>query len=316
MKSVENSWSLFRLSDRKQFDSVSLATIDFFFRALPEKHRPDWLMWREGFAGWRPFSELPQILKHLQGEGKDSATPPPVPESVLKFADEVTGVRSDVKIETHDALPEDRGAHVDSADDVTESKVIEFQSPHSEPNPGPEPEAVEDDEPMAKTHSSVSVRAIEAATSSLRLKTTTGLLNQSSMPSGAKYQKPLQSAKEMNVLSSDNEATLSLMLESQAATEDRNNVRYQKRFKVRIYTPQGVVAVVTADCSTSGFRLKDPLPAGLPRFFHVELDLGPEGKIPLVCSEIREKDGRGSTRVRIQVNDHMNALKSALVRAA
>lgn len=72
----------------------------------------------------------------------------------------------------------------------------------------------------------------------------------------------------------------------------------------------------TEDCSTTGFRLQQPLPAGLPRFFHVEIDLGLDGKIPVVCSEIREKDGRASTRVRIQVNDHIATLKAALVRIA
>jgi hypothetical protein len=118
------------------------------------------------------------------------------------------------------------------------------------------------------------------------------------------------------VLNMSDEATMSLMLESEAASEDRNNVRYTKKFKVRIFTSKGIVAVSTIDCSVSGFKLRDPLPEGLPRFFHCEIDLGPEGKIPMICSEVKEKDGRPATRVRIQVNDHLQTFKSALVRAS
>ena len=346
MQNHEQNWSLFRLSDRKQFDDIKLETIDFFFRALNEKSRPDWLMWREGFSGWRPFSELPQILKHLQKDAR--IAPPPVPDAVLQFADEVTGVRHEetpaeataVEIDElaeEDEVEEARFAPqaLDSSHSGIDSNVI-FQSPHAEPGDEepmeddltptadipanlaqsqsmksvPTTEPVSDDDVFSKSHSSVSVRAIQAATSNLRLKTNTGISSLQRSP------KPSERILDERLFTQEDAATLSLMLESQAAVEDRNNVRYQKRFKVRIYTSQGVVSAVTTDCSTSGLRFKEPLPAGLPRFFHLEIDLGPEGKIPLVCSEIKEKDGSPPRRVRIQVNDHANALKSALVRAA
>lgn len=354
MKNHEQNWSLFRLSDRKQFDDVKLETIDFFFRALSEKARPDWLMWREGFSGWRPFNELPQILKHLQKDAKPA--PPPVPDSVLQYADEITGVRHHVESPKTEEPTPARG--------MGDSSVVVFESPHEEPVAEEQHASVQevdssDDEMMeddltptadipahvmeasqsqasndssddmfSKSHSSVSVRAIQAATSSLRLKTNTSALPPREIvrevpkePSLVKdtsnrTPKPAERMPEEHMFTQDDAATLSLMLESQAAVEDRNNVRYQKRFKVRIYTSQGVVTAVTTDCSTSGFRFKDPLPPGLPRFFHLEIDLGADGKIPLVCSEIKEKDGRPGTRVRIQVNDHANTLKSALVRAA
>lgn len=283
---IEN-WSLFRLSDRKQFDNLERGTVDFFFRALSDIARADWLMWREGFTGWRPLSELPEILKHLQVDVLPAIVPPPIPEAVLKFADEVSSVTrtSTVSEEVLEEVP----------DEV--SDVVELT-----PTPTPSQEV---------THSSVSVRALHAATSTRR-----HLRDQKSEVSVAVAPKKATTVPYNKVITMAEEATMSLMLESQAAVEDRNNVRYQKRFKVRIFTPKGVLSVVTTDCSTSGFRLKDPLPAGLPRFFHVEIDLGPEGKIPLVCSEIREADKQGATRVRIQVNDHLNTLKSALVRAA
>ncbi len=254
MKNHSDNFSLFRLSDRKQFDNVGLDTIDFFFRALSEGGRVDWLMWREGFSGWRPLGELSQIFKHLENESELVSAPPPVPDAVLKYAEEVTGVKAY--------------------------------------NPD-------------LTSNTVSSRAIDAVTSTVRLKTVSRNL-------------PIKLDPSLNgkVLSMGDEETLSLMLESQAATEDRNNARYTKNFKVKIFAPSGVVVLETVDCSTSGFRLSEPLPKGLARFFHVEIDLGSEGKIPLVCSEVREKGGAGATRVRIQINDHFNLLKSALLRAA
>lgn len=327
-KHHDENWSLFRLSDRKQFDNVSLATIDFFFRALSHKSHADWLMWREGFSGWRPFSELPLILKHLQKDSAPHATPPPVPEAILKYSDETTGVRKSVPVDVDST--EDHATQavhaVEETDETDETASQDFNEvSRFSQTPRSTTKTSTDDERHQQTHS-VSVRAIHAATAGLRQRNTA--VKSAPPPEDLSYDVEAPKAPTADrsaradladharVIPMTDEATLSLMLESQAANEDRNNVRYQKRFKVRIFTPKGVVNTVTTDCSTSGFRLKEPLPQGLARFFHVELDLGPEGKIPLVCSEIREKDGRAATRVRIQVNDYLAILKSALVRAA
>jgi hypothetical protein len=332
MKHQDDNWSLFRLSDRQQFDAVSLSTIDFFYRAIPESSRSEWLMWREGFAGWRPFSELPLFLKHLKEAPEAAQPPPPVPEEVLKYADEVTGIRK----------AKSKSAMTANAAQLTKPAPVAKPLPE---HPEEVVVAMKDDDltiseirdpvfqAAPEERSSVSVRAINAATSSLRLKTNANATSDRSavakpvasaaptdehQPRAQEVQPSPQASHLDNgrVLTMTDEATMSLMLESASASEDRNNVRYQKKFKIRVFTPKGVLNLQTVDCSSSGFRLKEPLPEGLPRFFHVELDLGSEGKIPLMCSEIREKDGRGSTRVRIQVNDYVNKLKSALMRAA
>lgn len=349
MKASGNgSWSLFRLSDRKQFDRVDLATIDFFYRALPEALYTDWLMWREGFSGWRPFSELPLILKHLSKHEAEILAPP-VPEAILKIADEVTShgqqavlptVEGEAKFEISQGSQS--LASLELKTKTSQSKVRPdtgvvtsgFGSPaNTESRPVaqnttgfvvPESDAAEPESAaLENTHSSVSIRALQAAaTSSLRLKTVGRGLNVGGA-AGTKSNRDAESPVETGgmrpagrVLTMPDEATMSLMLESEAASEDRNNVRYTKKFKVRIFTPKGIVAVSTIDCSVSGFKLRDPLPEGLPRFFHCEIDLGPEGKIPLICSEVKEKDGRAATRVRIQVNDHLQTFKSALMRAS
>ncbi len=351
--SGNGSWSLFRLSDRKQFDRVDLATIDFFYRALPEAIYSDWLMWREGFSGWRPFSELPQILKHLQKQ-EEQVQAPPVPDAILKFADEVTSAglktsrpspepepkfelsQSQISLQlktknTMVKVPADTGVvttgfgqPISARSQTAEQNTTGFVLPDQEKAGGKAGEI--ENAGLENTRSSVSVRALQAAaTSSLRLKTVGRGLNvggaagTKSNRDGDKHGEQLEPDELRptgRVLTMPDEATMSLMLESEAASEDRNNVRYTKKFKVRIFTPKGVVAVSTIDCSISGFKLRDPLPEGLPRFFHCEIDLGPEGKIPLICSEVKEKDGRAATRVRIQVNDHMQTFKSALMRAS
>jgi hypothetical protein len=349
------SWSLFRLSDRKQFDRVELSTIDFFYRALPEALYSDWLMWREGFSGWRPFSELPLILKHLGKQ--EEVLAPPVPESILKIADEVTSAGHAVAVPTVEGEGKFEISHSSQsmaslelktkasqvkvrpdigvvttgfgAQPIASAKVAQNTTGFALPDRDTQDEAQQnlpvesENAAVENTHSSVSLRALQAAaTSSLRLKTVGRGLNLGGA-AGSKTNRDSEPTAESvdfrpagRVLNMSDEATMSLMLESEAASEDRNNVRYTKKFKVRIFTSKGIVAVSTIDCSVSGFKLRDPLPEGLPRFFHCEIDLGPEGKIPMICSEVKEKDGRPATRVRIQVNDHLQTFKSALVRAS
>lgn len=239
MKKSE-SWSLFRQSDRKQFDDLSASTVEFFYHALPEQFHGDWLVWKEGLEKWHPFSEA---LGYLKSRPKEPATPPPVIEE------------------------------------------------------------------NTQTHGTVSSRVLQAvATSSLRLKSTSG------------YTSPGLSEGEKTgsrkVLSLSDEETMSLMLESQLASDDRSNVRYSKKFKVRIFATQGILQTSTVDCSISGLRLSESLPEGLPKFFHLEIDLGLDGKIPLICTAIPGRDGKPGDRVHIQVNDHVQAYRSALMRAA
>lgn len=114
----------------------------------------------------------------------------------------------------------------------------------------------------------------------------------------------------------DDAQTLSLQIDSRGSQDDRHQVRYQKRFRVRINLPNGgIYETVTLDVSMMGFRVRDPLPKGLPRFFGVELDCQQDGKLYLMCSIIKEKDGRDCHRVRIQVNEQQGKYKSAIMRA-
>jgi hypothetical protein len=342
MKNKESdSWSLFRLSDRAQFDHLNLSTVEFFYRALPPAIYPDWLMWRDGFSEWRPFSELPLLLKHLERQ-REFLQPPPVPASVLKLADAMTSSRllladpQSIVGEAKFELPKNEESL--ALKDIGDRSNLnhEVSSPSEVKNKTiPSLSSAENLEQL--TRSAASTLSLQGeAKSNLRLQTTPGFI---AGGAAASQMKPLHrksedidvqkviaarsrpntndaQSPEVPVLTLSDESTLSLMLESEAATEDRNNVRYQKRYRLRIFTAKGIITVTTVDCSISGFKLKDPLPEGLPRFFHVEIDLGPEGKIPLICSEVKEKDGRPATRIRIQVNDNIQIYKSALMRAS
>lgn len=380
MNHNDDGWSLFRLSDRKQMDGVSLSKVEFLFESLPESLHADWLMWRDGFSGWRPLSELSQILTHLQKKPDEQPGPPPIPEAVLKMADEITatgrrilserktasGVHSgpadDATVRTADVAVYEPVRFEDSAPAAQEYEEPVVEASASEQLPEQESETVApaeevtrpfDIEPKQPRMQTVSVRAISAATANLRNRTASGISTsrdktpagrESSMNSisggdissgGLKTEDSVKfmrqddrSARQrpkaeeppsrygVNVISLPDEATLSLMLDSQAATEDRNNVRYHHRFRVKIFTQGGSVKAETVDASTSGFKMRDPLPPNLPRFFHIEVDLGADGKLPLICSVIKERDGAPAHRIRIQVNDHVNILKAALLRAS
>lgn len=221
MKSVNESWSLFRLSDRKQFDGLPVVVVEYFHKLLSVERQREWMVWREPLTDWQPLGKFPEVVAGLH-RPPTVIDPPPVP-----------------------------------SDDASE-----------------------------QTHS-VSIAVAE----------------------------PVPAPKEISLSGTDQ--TVSLMLESKAASEDRDKVRYGKRFKIRIVLPDGSsFETVTVDASMSGLRFKDPIPKSLPRFFSVEVDCGPEGSILLMCSAVKESDGKAPHRVRIQVNDSQNKLRSALIRAA
>jgi hypothetical protein len=61
-------------------------------------------------------------------------------------------------------------------------------------------------------------------------------------------------------------------------------------------------------------QLAKPLPKNLPRYFNIEI-CRKNRKIPVVCSEVKNRDGSPSTRVRIEVNDYAAGLLELLLSA-
>ena len=324
----EELWSLFRLSDRKQFDSLSIDKVEFLFNALPEALRRDWIMWREGFTGWKSFNEFPVILLQLRQGGKIGPQPPPVPQAVLKIADEISEIvevsqihsLGDAGDEATALEPTQQGSNslpvsdiVTIGDPSTEvsARPVAAQPPATErlgkTAPGAQPTGRSASAHMGAGHGPAGPQGTKATQSKSATKPKVIVPSKSQ----------IQPGQGVRVISLPDEATLSLMLDSQVASEDNRSARYRKRFPVRILHGGKVLETSTIDISMSGMRIRDPLIAGLPRFFNVEIDLGPEGKIPLVCSEVKDDPtAHQGTRLRIQVNDHQTALKSALLQAS
>ncbi len=315
MKTQNDAWSLFRLSDRKQFDRVPLQVIEYLHKLLPDSDHKGWMFWKEPLTDWQPLSRLPAILKHEMAS-PETPVPPPAPT---------------VEFENADAAAQELERSVRSRD----SKVMQEKSA-SPPMTATHTE-IEDFSSSTKSQTSSKAKANSVSNTVSKSLTKTQLdktgnviPSKSQQASEAAEQlrprkhepaarlQPAASVPQPKVISmATGEQTLSLMLESKLASEDRSMVRYQKRFKVRINLPDGrVFESVTVDASQSGMRLRDQLPEGLPRFFSVEFDCGTEGKIPLMCSVIKERDGKKPFRLRIQVNDFQNKLRSALMRAS
>jgi hypothetical protein len=313
-------WSLFRLSDRKQFDNLAIEKVEFLFEAIPEVLRRDWIMWREGFTGWKSFNEFPVILQQIRQGGKIGTQPPPIPQAVLKIADEISEVVEVSRIHNLDGSADEATMTEptqQSGPSVPVSGVVTIGEPITQIPPArggvqpPGEKLIFDLQsktgPGAVAHVAAGGPGTKATQSRNATKPKVIVPARASMQPG----------QGVRVINLPDEATLSLMLESQVANEDNRAARYRKRFPLRVSHAGRVWESSTIDISMSGMRIRDPLPPGLPRFFNVEIDLGPEGKIPLVCSEVKDDPtAHQGTRLRIQVNDFQNALKSALLQAS
>ncbi|MBL7689443.1 MAG: PilZ domain-containing protein [Bdellovibrionaceae bacterium] len=314
MKTQNDSWSLFRLSDRKQFDRVPLQVIEYLHKLLPESDHKGWMFWKEPLTDWQPLARLPAILKH---EMASPETPIPPPAPTVEFESATVDPAHEKSMRSHvSKLTKAEKAEQPLA--ATHAEVEDLSS------------STKSQESLREKSKTTSNTVSKSLTKTQLDKTGDVILSKSQQASEDAEQlrprkhepaarlQPAASVPQPKVISmATGEQTLSLMLESKLASEDRSMVRYQKRFKVRINLPDGrVFESVTVDASQSGMRLRDQLPEGLPRFFSVEFDCGTEGKIPLMCSVIKERDGKKPFRLRIQVNDFQNKLRSALMRAS
>ena len=108
------------------------------------------------------------------------------------------------------------------------------------------------------------------------------------------------------------EATSPLVIDPGGSAEDRNNHRFHKNFDVRIIAGDRVFTNKTVDVSMKGMQLQDPLPLDLPRYFNVEIRRKGQA-IPVVCSEVKNRDGSKSFRVKIEINDFSSGLLALLL---
>lgn len=109
------------------------------------------------------------------------------------------------------------------------------------------------------------------------------------------------------------EEELELSLVRSGVLEDRNNMRFDKVFDVRIFINDDMYPNVTQNISLRGMQVRNPLPKNLPRYFNVEIGKKGERAIPVVCSEVKSKDGSASTRLKIESNENASALLTMLL---
>jgi hypothetical protein len=79
MRRRDTYWSLFHRTEKRQIDDLKTDAIETVFEVLPAKDRQDWLVWREGFATWKPLEDFPTLLTSLRKGGMLAAPSQPAP---------------------------------------------------------------------------------------------------------------------------------------------------------------------------------------------------------------------------------------------
>ncbi len=233
MRRRDFHWSLYHTTEKNQLDNLRTDQVEVVYAALPKALRKDWFIWKDGFDGWKPFDEFPDILVSLR-EASVMKVPTPTPPQ---------------------------------------------QGPQ-----GAQPKTKETTQPG---------------------KTVTDVPKVMLSPSG----KPI---REKVVADSANEQTMDFGLMEGGVTEDRAHERFDRKFEIRIVAGDKVYNNSTLNVSLKGIQLKDDLPPNLPKYFNVEIRKA-NRMIPVVGSEVKNKDGSPSKRILIEANEYVNALFSLLL---
>jgi hypothetical protein len=241
MRKRDTYWSLFHTPEKRQIDDLKTDAIEVVFEVIPAKDRGDWLVWREGFATWKPLNDFQNLLTSLRKGGMLNAASVPAPAPAQKdVATRVAG----------------------STAPVARAKEVVHES-----------------------------KPVTRATAEPK--------NETTIQERLSRQGSLESEVDLDIM---NETELG----------DRAD-RYRKKWQVRILTDSKPIMLTTVDVSNRGMSFKEPLPKGLPRYFNVEV-IANEITVPLICSEVRSKEGGPSTRVRIEVCDDPSLWQTALLQ--
>jgi len=164
MGQAKETWGLYRVSDKKKFEEVSLLELKFLYRALPTHLHNAYLFWDPRSGEWTRFQDF---RKTLQGDSTSTAgasqlghTPGPHPSKQEPFA-------------VREKSDKDSKQNLTQSDEKTTGKLKVFEFDQTE--------------------------------------------------------------------------TSKLSLDPRASRDSRNEVRYDRRFRVRIFTPSGPVKNATLD---------------------------------------------------------------------
>lgn len=84
MRRRDTYWSLFHAPEKRQIDDLKTDAIEVIYEVIPAKDRGEWLVWREGFATWKPLDDFPSLLASLRKGGMLSAPSQPAPAPAQK----------------------------------------------------------------------------------------------------------------------------------------------------------------------------------------------------------------------------------------
>jgi hypothetical protein len=87
---------LFHKTEKRQIDDLKTDAIEVINDVIPAKDRADWLVWREGFATWKPLEDFPNLLASLRKGGMMNAPSQPAPAPAQR--DVATRLAGDVKV--------------------------------------------------------------------------------------------------------------------------------------------------------------------------------------------------------------------------
>ena len=209
MRRREYYWSLHDTKEKNSIHDLRTDQVEAVFAAVPVGQRKHWMIWREGFAGWKPFVEFQELVVQLRDAPVENVVRPPKPPA----------------------------------------KISEINN------------------------------------------------------------------LELEMLDKSLSKDLAIVGAKQAF--HRGTSRRPNALDVRIRMANGdKFKTSTQNISLHGMQLSDPLPDGLPRYFHVELKNKGES-ISVLCSVVGAqagKDSGGATRLKIEANDFYHLLKDWLFK--
>jgi hypothetical protein len=272
----EYHWSLFHSTEKNQLEGLRTDQVEAVFAAVPAAQKKEWFIWKEGFDGWKPFEDFPQLVLSLRkADNRVFEQPPPFPGA----NETMVGTQSLIDLGPSQPQP------------ISEAET-RVDTPAAKPAAA-SPKVLQ--KPEAIAPKTAAVKEPLRGPKPVQSKATLG-------------QKIVLDADQIN----EDDTNLSLM--RSGVLEDRNNMRFDKAFDVRILVGDEVFKNSTLNISLKGMQLREALPQSLPRYFNVEIGKG-DRTIPVVCSEVKSKDGP-SMRLKIESNEHASALLTLLLSGA
>jgi hypothetical protein len=295
-------WSLYHGPEKRQLNDLRTDQVEAIFEAIPDKNKTDWAIWREGFQSWKPLIDFPALLVSLRRVARlaDEA-PIPAPPSGSR-----SGITKLDPVEEAKAAPQAEKSKTEKPASKSAPKASEKKSAQ----PTDAKQVIE-----TKRLDRVVTPHAEGTLVKTSDNTVAGLSVHLKRPEDDNESEVTAEARLRAVDEADEADEPELLsLADLRIDEDRDSVRFKERFEIRIIVGENVYTNSTADISIKGMQLREPLPKGLPRYFNVEIKTG-ESVIPVVCSEVK-RDNDGICRLRIEVNDYVNALKTVLLGRA